>query len=134
MLSADERVGQLFVLVLLLQIKSSRDVLRPRFHVDFDKHRERAKSQLSAKRPSFNSKAPPEEADTDQEEATDPEEDDAKDDHNSSDTDLPEQSDSDEESEEDDDRDDHDSSDTDTPKQSDSDEESEEGESAEADL
>jgi hypothetical protein len=47
MLSADERVGQLFVLALLLQTKSGRAVLSPRFMLDFDIRRDRAKAQLS---------------------------------------------------------------------------------------
>jgi hypothetical protein len=47
MLSADERVGQLFVLALLLQTELGRDVLQPRFQLDFDDQRDKAKAQLS---------------------------------------------------------------------------------------
>ena len=47
MLSADERVGQLFVLALLLQMRNGRDVLKPRFDVDFDSRRDRAKEQFT---------------------------------------------------------------------------------------
>ena len=46
MLSADERVGQLFVLSVLLQTESGRWVLEPRFQLDFDKKRSSAKDHL----------------------------------------------------------------------------------------
>ena len=46
MLSADERVGQLFVLSLLLQIKAGREVLTPRFAIDFDTQRNKAKDKF----------------------------------------------------------------------------------------
>jgi hypothetical protein len=46
MLSADERVGQLFVLALLLQTKPGRDVLRPRFETGFDSRRDAAKDKF----------------------------------------------------------------------------------------
>ena len=47
MLSADERVGQLFVLALLLQMINGRDLLMPRFDVDFDSRRDRAREQFT---------------------------------------------------------------------------------------
>jgi hypothetical protein len=46
MLSADERVGQLFVLAILLQTKLGRNVLGPRFETDFDSLRDRAKDKF----------------------------------------------------------------------------------------
>jgi hypothetical protein len=47
MLSADEQVGQLFVLSILLQTKRGRDVLAPRFTINFDSQRDRARDKLS---------------------------------------------------------------------------------------
>jgi hypothetical protein len=46
-LSADERVGQLFVLAVLLQTKHGRKVLEPRFDFDFDTKRDSAKNCLA---------------------------------------------------------------------------------------
>ena len=46
-LSADERVGQLFVLAVLLETRRGRELLKPRFDVLFDEKRERAKARLS---------------------------------------------------------------------------------------
>ena len=45
-LSADERVGQLFVLAVLLQTKHDRKLLDPRFHLSCDTTRDSAKKQF----------------------------------------------------------------------------------------
>jgi hypothetical protein len=46
-LSADERPRQIFVLCALLQTESGRSVLGPRFDIDFDKRRARAKEKMT---------------------------------------------------------------------------------------
>jgi hypothetical protein len=47
-LSANERQGQLFVICILLQTRSGREALRPRFAFNFDEKRRKAKERLAA--------------------------------------------------------------------------------------
>jgi hypothetical protein len=46
-LSANERQGQLFVLAVLLQTETGREVLEPRFALDFDEKRSRARNLMA---------------------------------------------------------------------------------------